>query len=284
MSHKQYQTKQPLYQVLSLDVVLGSIAVGIFAINLLSVKPNPAWFFILAGAVWVVYTLDHLLDGLKHKGKSHIYRHWFHYKHRKAIISAMLAVSLFTIGLAFTFLDRNILVWGIYLSLFVMGYFALHYLSGKRNKSYFQKELIIAAVYIGGIFLAPLAWYGGLPDNDLLMIIAILFLLVWIESITISYYDYDLDRADKLDSFTIAYGKKGSRTFVIILLSSIIILLVFWLLAGQDGLIRVAVWIELVMGTLLLMLLLYPNYFGRYGVFRWIGEGVFLLPAFIIII
>lgn len=278
------QTNQPIFQVLSLDVVLGALCVGIFAIKLLNVAPEPAWFLVLPGAVWSVYTLDHLLDGWKRKGKSQIYRHQYHYKNRKAFIFSLLAVSCVTIGLTFTFLDKNIRIWGIYLSLIVFGYFALHYFSGKKTRSYYQKELLIAAVYISGIFLAPLVWYSGQPDTELVVIIAILFLLAWTESNIISFYDFELDSADKLDSFATTYGKSGTRTFLIILLSCIIILLFFWLLAGQETLIRSAIIILQTMSILLLLLILFPDYFSHKCLFRWIGEGVFVLPALILVV
>ena len=78
MNQINTKSPQPLYQILSLDVVLGAVSVGVFATQLLQVKANPYWWIILAVAVWVIYTFDHLVDGFKKKGESTIYRHRFH--------------------------------------------------------------------------------------------------------------------------------------------------------------------------------------------------------------
>ena len=56
-----------LFQAFSLDVVIGALAVGLFAIKLLLVRPNPWWWLVLALSVWVVYTADHLIDGFQQK-------------------------------------------------------------------------------------------------------------------------------------------------------------------------------------------------------------------------
>jgi hypothetical protein len=281
MDNQNTAERQSLFQVLSLDVVLGSLAVGTFALKLLAVNPNPVWFIVLAGAVWVVYTSDHLLDGFRLRKKVGIYRHWFHYKYRKRIIIAVTAVSIITVTLVFTFLDERILIWGLYLSLFVLTYLGLHYLAGRNNNTYFQKELIIALVYISGVFLAPLVWYGGIPDNNTLIIIACLFLLVWVDSIMISYFDHENDLHDKLESFTTTYGKKGTRTFLITILSTLMLSLSTWILSSIDGPVRSAAIIELVMAGVLLQMIIFDNHFQKHSIYRWFGELVFLLPALI---
>ena len=156
------ESSQALMQVLSLDVVLGSLSVGLFAVTLLNVDPNPWWWIVLAGSVWVVYTLDHLLDGLKTRQQGTIYRHRFHYTNRKTIIAAMTAVALPVIAVSLVFLDNKIIIGGIIISGVVSAYFAgSFFLRGKLWL--LQKELFIAAAYISGILLAPLVWYGGFP-------------------------------------------------------------------------------------------------------------------------
>jgi 4-hydroxybenzoate polyprenyltransferase len=281
MKDQKVDDRQSLFQVLSLDVVLGALAVGAFAVKLLDVKPNPVWFFVLAGSVWVVYTVDHLLDGIRLKGENRIFRHWFHYKYRKKIILAVIAVSSVTILLAITFLDEQILLRGVYLSLFVLIYFGLHYLAGKKNTAYFQKEMIIALVYITGIFLAPLVWFGSFPDKPILIIIAALFLLAWSDSILISYFDYDNDLADGMKSFTTTYGKKATRTFLVVMLSGLVLSLSFWIVSSPGTPVRSAGTILLVMGLVLLQMIIYDKYYQKGSLYRWFGELAFLLPALI---
>ena len=96
--------KQSIFQILSLDVILGSIAVGIFATAVLKVQPNPWWWIILPVSVWVVYTLDHLIDGFKKRDESTIYRHRFHYKYRNILGMLVVLFGLTAVILSIIFL------------------------------------------------------------------------------------------------------------------------------------------------------------------------------------
>ena len=276
--------KQPLFQILSMDVVLGSIAVGIFAIAVLNVQPNPWWWIILPVSVWVVYTLDHLLDGFKKKGESTIYRHRFHYRNRVTLGLLVIILGLGTVILSIIFLEREIVFWGLVLSVFVSIYFGMVYLLDKSRFNHFLKELIIAFVYIAGIFLAPLFWNGGLPSYPTLIVILILLLLAWIESVIISYFDFENDLADGFKSFTVAFGKKGSRKMIITILLFVAVFLVFFIFQSSDQRLKAAMIIELLMSSILLFLILFPENLKKYNRFRWIGEGVFWIPGIIILI
>jgi hypothetical protein len=153
----------------------------------------------------------------------------------------------------------------------------------KKQGVYFQKELIIAAVYIAGIFLAPLYWYGQQPANETLIVIAALFLLAWAEGLIMSYYEYKADLAAGFVSFTTVYGLKGTRIFLITLLVSLLVLLILGIVVLNDRLIITALVIETVMATILLGLIGIPWIFRKKEYFRLAGESVFLLPACILL-
>lgn len=271
--------KQPLFQILSLDVILGSIAVGIFATAVLKVQPNPWWWIILPVSVWVVYTLDHLLDGFKKKGESTIYRHRFHYKYRNILGILVVLFGLSAVILSVVFLEREIVFRGLVLSVFVSIYFGMVYLLDKFRFNHFLKELIIAFVYIAGIFLAPLFWNGGLPSYPTLIVILILFLLAWIESVIISYFDFENDLADGFKSFTVAFSKNASRKMIITILLLVAVFLMLFIFQSSDQRLKAAMIIELIMSSILLLLILFPEKFKNNNRFRWIGESAFYLPA-----
>jgi hypothetical protein len=50
--------------ILSIDVVIGSLFCGAFVVKLLDVQPGFAWWIVLPFSVWIVYGLDHLIDGI----------------------------------------------------------------------------------------------------------------------------------------------------------------------------------------------------------------------------
>jgi hypothetical protein len=265
--------------VLSLDVVLGSIAVGLFAVTLLEVEPVPEWWFILPMAVWVVYTLDHLVDGFRLKNKSTIYRHQFHYKYRHVLGSIVLVNGLIALYLSFRFLETRIIIWGSLLSAFIILYLLAVYLFDKYQLNQFLKEFFIAFVYITGIFLAPLIWNPDLPDTPELIAILFLFVIAWFESIIISYYDFELDIQNDFKSFTVAFGKINTRKILITGLLLLMVMLIISILLTPNPAVRLAYGLELFMAVIILLLILYPEKFRPFNRYRWVGESVFYLPA-----
>lgn len=282
MTNPNIKSQQSLYQVLSLDVVLGSLAVGLFAVSLLDVNPNPWWWVILPCSVWVVYTLDHLLDGFRMQGNSSIYRHNFHYKNRKALLFIVAIITSITLTASLIVLDFRVILGGIGLGFIISIYFLILFF--KKNKTYLlQKELFIAIVYLSGILLAPMVWLGHLPSWTQISIFIILAILAWVESIIISWYDYENDKADKLTSFSQLAGKPKTAKFIISVLSFLIVVLIAMFFITNNQPIKVAIVIEIIMSLILISLILFPKLFGQNHLFRWIGEGTFLLPACIVL-
>lgn len=274
--------KQFLFQVLSLDIVLGSLSVGLFAITVLGVDANPVWWVVLPFAVWSVYTFDHLADGIMNKGQSHIYRHRFHYENRKILFPFVLGSGLVAVVLSFLFLDKQIMIFGFGLSVFVILYFLLVSLQNKLKIRYIQKEFFIALVYVSGILLAPLVWHQASLSFPQYFVFGILLALAWAESVIISYYDYNLDKADGFKSFSISYGLKRTRVILVILHCSVAVSLITGLFLFDDQVIAGAQIIELLMNLILFALIYFPVFFSKAHYFRWIGESVFILSALII--
>jgi len=283
LMQKKQTNKQSFYQLLSLDVVLGATSVGFYAVIILGVNPQPIWWVILATAVWSVYTFDHLVDGFKKKGESTIYRHKFHYKHRKVLIPLVLVSGATSLVLSILILDRQIVFYGLGLSVFVLFYFMLVFFQEKLQIRYIQKEIFITFVYITGILLAPVTWYSNSLPIEYYLIFFILAALAWTESVLISFYDYNQDEKDHLKSFTIVYGRKKTKRILITLMTIVILLLLILLLVFNENLIRSAMIIELVMAILLLTLVSFYDFFSKSNCYRWIGEAIFLLPVTIIL-
>jgi len=271
-------------QILSLDVVAGTLAVGYMAIRLLNVTPVPQWWVILPLAVWVVYSLDHIIDSAKNKGEAVIYRHRFHYLYRKQIIFVLILTGLITASLSLMYLDRQIIILGLGLSIFIAIYFALIYFLKLKKTVFLQKELIIAFVYTSGIFIAPLYWYEALPSFSVIIIIFIIFLIAWFEGILISWFDNDNDIMDGHTSFTVIVGKRNTRRFLIVGHMFVEILIVVVLIMIPVSIIFYALLITLIMNFILAMIIMFPESFARNNYYRLIGETVFLLPFSIILV
>jgi len=279
---KQLSSFHQTIQTLSIDVVVGAIAVGYFASRILEVDPNPVWWFILPSAVWSFYTLDHLIDGFKSKGKTGIYRHRFHFKYQKLLLTLSVFFGLVSLLLSLKFLDHQIIKFGLLLGGLVLTYFLALFFWGNKKLLLLQKELVIAFVYIFGIWLAPLVWSGQIPETNTILIISIFILLAWAEGIMASYFDYENDLKEGHSSFTVLFGKQLSRRFLIVLHILVFIIIKISIFFISTNLQFAALMILALMNLTLLLIMLYPDWFQKNERYRIVGESVFLLPTLIV--
>jgi len=271
-------------QILSIDVVIGTVAVGFMATKLLNISPNPYWWLILPLSVWVVYSLDHIIDSYKNNNNAVIIRHRFHYTYRKTIIISIGILSVLSITLSIAFLDHQIIYYGLLLSIFIAIYLILVFLLKKKKIILLQKELIIAFVYTAGIFLAPLVWFGEIPPYPILLVIFNIFILAWLEGIIISWFEYDDDIKDGHTSFTVVVGKKNTRRFIIIMQVLLAIVTKISMLTVTSKIEFVSLIITIIMDIVLLIIVLNPDRLYKNNYYRFIGESVFLIPILIFLI
>ncbi len=270
-----------ILQALSLDVVAGSVAVGAFATRLLAVNPQTVWWIVLPLAVWSFYTLDHLIDGFKSKGETGIYRHRFHYKNRKTLVVLMLISGTAATLLGVLFLDKYIVAAGFGTGLLAAAYFSVLYFGGRARRLLLPKEFVIALVYVTGIWLAPLVWYGQLPDTGVLLVMLILFLLAWAEGIMASWFDCEKDTKAGHGSFTVRFGLKSTKHFLFGLYVFVFFMLGYLAFALTGKLQFVALLILALMNLVLLFTISFPSWFAKNDRYRIAGEAVFLLPALV---
>jgi len=264
-----------LFQSFSLDVVIGALAGGVFALNILSVKPNLWWWPVLAMSVWVVYTSDHLIDGFNQKRAALIFRHRLHYRFRYFFMAALFIVSTLTFILVIVFLDIRILLWG-----FVIGLGALIYLGliilGRKKGFYFQKEFFISLFYVAGIWLAPLVWYGKVLSFSLVLTMVIFVLLVWAEGLLTAFQERESDKGDHMQSFCTFYGPQTTRKLIQILLLLCMFLSLGLLLSSTS--LRKEYIILVAMAASLMAIYRFPSFFHKNDRYRTLGELTFWLP------
>jgi len=249
-----------ILQFLSIDVVLGTLAVGYMITRILDVQPLTMWWLILPMVVWVVYSLDHIIDSTRRKEKACIPRHRFHHNNLKKIIFAIIVVGTTAIWLSIIYLDFKIVLYGIFLSVLIGLYFLIIFFLKNRKLAIVQKELFIALAYVSGITLAPLYWYGALPSFSVIIVILCLFLLAWAEGIMISYFDFEKDIEDGHTSLTIIMGRKITRRLLLLVHISIETFLVVVVLSVDQSIVLiVAIFILLFMNALLGIVILFSH-------------------------
>ncbi|PLX02809.1 MAG: hypothetical protein C0595_09070 [Marinilabiliales bacterium] len=271
-----------IFRVLSFDVIIGVVAMALFANHLLQLHLNIYWLVILILATWSFYTFDHLVDGFKTKDKALIFRHLFHYKFR-ITLSILAIISAFTaIILAYFYLEKLVITAGLLLGLIGLIYFLILSFTTKKNL-FFQKEIIIAFVYVVGIWMAPIITKNELPGNFVFLSMLVVFFLAFAEGIMASYFDYEKDIIEGHSSFTVMFGRKSTNIFLITLHILVFVLLFYLITLKISELQLAAVIIMLLMNTILLFINIIPQLFVKNDTYRIIGEMVFWIPALLVL-
>ena len=265
-------------QLLSFDVVVGALAMGVFATKLLQVSPSNWWWLVLALSVWAIYTSDHLLDGFSRKGMAVIRRHRIHYLFRVPLLIALALSVAAAVALTFLFLNKTILIGGLLIGLFALLYLTLIRL-GQQYRYYFHKEFFISLFYVTGIWLGPVSLHlPPLSPFHWLMLIS-MTLLVWYEGILVSTFEVEKDIKDGHNSFAVRFGRNKSNLFLNLLFIVISILLLILFIMVNRSINYFAVFIEVVMVSSLYPLFRFPDFFKKHEYYKTIGELIFWLPG-----
>jgi len=267
-----------LFNLLSFDVVIGAIAGGVIATKILNVNPGWSWWIVLAASVWLVYTTDHLIDGLKTGTVSGTERHLFHYLNRKSLLIALLIVALATAVIAFGFLDTRIIIFGIIAGGLTLSYLAIIYFSKGRPPLRIHKELLIAILYTAGIWGGPVILRAAnLTANE--WIVIILFLgLALLDLLILSYYEIEQDTADNHPSWAVHFGKKKTYDHIVIIAVLIAFGIVSLITTATANLILAAAKILIPMLFMLLIIFYQPEIFKQKNAYRYLCEVVFWIP------
>lgn len=270
-------------RILSLDVALGSLAGGLMVRRLFFPEMPWVFYLLLPLSVWVIYTLDHLLDARQLGGNSQTPRHYFHHVNFAPIVFVWGFVSAACGLLALLFLDQRGLTFGMVMIGFVLLHLFLVKLVGDRTSPFFIKEMGVAGIYCLGIWGLPLvfAFYAG-TSLDGWLVAAFFFqylLLSFVNLIEFSLYEMEIDKEHGHSSFVRGVGKKASRR---------LIRLAFVLFAAASIPVffqsQIEVWLAeaviVSMGFILLLIHERPRLFEKKERYRSWGDAVFLFPFF----
>lgn len=250
--------------LLSIDVAAGAVCSSLLFAKILEVHILSYGLASLGLSVWIIYTADHLLDARKIKTPAATERHRFHQRHFDLLL-ILLGAAVIVNGLIILFVRKPVLISGIIVGSFVAIYLVLHrYLK-------FMKEFFIALVYTVGVLL-PSVSVTTLVWNEWPWILIIqFFLTALINLILFSWFDFAKDLRDQTVSFVTVVGERAGRIFLSILFCIVFVLTVAFARERSDGIVAI-------MNAVLLMIFMFPKYFGVDDRFRRVGDFVFFIP------
>ena len=261
-------------QNLSLDITLGSVISSLFLARVMGVEVTCSMMIGLSIAIWLIYTFDHLRDAYKASSDVINPRHAFHQKYFKPIVIS--AIVVFSLGLYnLQFLPRSTIELGLVL----VGLSVLYFVYLVLAKRVASKELFAATVYVLGIATAPVSLIHSFQMVSLLVLL-IFWILAYCNLLIIPLYEIDQDYQDKQESVATRLGAKNVRALLIGLLIICTLLIQIY---GYSSDHLMSYPILLLMVFTLFLLLLKPQYFRKFQLYRIFCDGIFFLPGILLL-
>ncbi|MDX2245509.1 MAG: hypothetical protein SF052_01935 [Bacteroidia bacterium] len=268
------------FQILSLDVVVGALASGGMAAQILQVAMPSAWWWALPISVWVIYTADHLLDAHRLKEQAHTERHLFHYRYFRVLSAIWMGAFVICIALIPFLVPLPILEMGLIMGGFVAFHLGLVQWVGGKTSWLLQKELGVALIYAAGVWGGPLVMTGDPLTQVEIILFLQFFLIALINLMIFSLFDLETDTRDRQTSFVRAIGAKKTIGFIFFFSAGVALCGL-----GLASEFSPEEWaVEAIYGAMvaiLLLLVVQRKWFGQKERYRVWGDGVFFLPFLI---
>lgn len=254
--------------IMSLDVALGAMTGAAFFGSIFKTTLFPQGLLALGLTVWIIYSVDHLLDAYKLKNLAASERHQFHQRHFRLIVILVVLATLTDITLIF-YVRPNVLNAGLLLAGVVVFYLLFH------RWMYPLKEIAGAILYSGGVWLPVLVLHQGPVEDPGAYLMIPFFITALINLILFSWFGYAQDVRDGHLSLVIFIGKPTSRVVLIILFVTQFFALISLMMFTTY---RVETGVMLAMNVVLLFMLLLPDFFDKNDLYRVAGDVIFLFP------
>ncbi len=254
--------------IISLDVALGAVTGAAFFATVFRTSLLPQGLAALGISVWIIYSVDHLLDAYRLKNIASSERHQFHQKHLKQIATAVILFSLVDAVLIF-YVRPSVLNSGLLLAGVVIFYLLFH------RWMYPLKEIAGAVLYSGGVFLPAVSLHSWPVEHPGVYLMVPFFLTALINLIVFSWFGLEQDLRDGQLSLVTFIGKRASSVVLTVLFTIQFAILGF-LMITTVYIIESAV--ILAMNVVLAFMLFYPETFKKNDLYRIIGDVIFLFP------
>lgn len=243
-----------------------------------------AWYVLLPLAVWVAYTVDHLLDARRIGAEASTPRHRFHHQWFSVLAVLVALGAVGGLAVAILLLELRAVLFGLGLGGVVGLHFLLVRLVGSKASPLLIKELGVAMVYTAGTWGLPLMVAGRWDPSLIAVPVGQFLLLALVNLLELSLYEAETDARDRQTSLVQAIGREGGLRLVRLLLAMAAGLGVLPLLVSDaTGLLRLEL-VYAIMAGLLAAIILRPGWFGRNERYRAWADAAFLLPYIYVLI
>ncbi len=177
----------------------------------------------------------------------------------------------------------TIIYFGVILASFVVVYLWLvHKLGINGGRRWFHKELIIACLYTAGVWGVALTYTSYVELTDLYFVLAFLFIALQ-NLLLFSYFEWEEDKLQGQRSMVVNLGDRKVKMLLRVVFGLFGLLLLPAWQANLSLLEKRVLFTEILMSSVLLMLFVFPRQFSRHRRYRWLGDGIFLLPLWMLV-
>ena len=272
-----YQSILNFINTYSILVAIGSLSSYLFFSNLFDIKPNYVLALGLSLSLWIIYTLDHLLDGLSIGKDASSIRHREHFLKHKQMIRWMLFGLIILIGLSF-WVPQVYYGYVLFLFILTLLHFCINYfLSRKYTFLRYLKEIFVALVVTIGFVITPLV--GNEESLNLTQLIYIFIISYFINLsnlLIFSFFDRDRDHRDNILTIAHLYSHRKLKRLIYLGIGMSTTILVISYINGHLTLISFFVFAS--MQLTLLFITSFPSYFKFSDRYRFFGDLIYLYP------
>ena len=268
---------------LSFPVVVGAFLSNKLAARLSDVDPvHWATAPVLALVVWLIYTLDRLLDN--RRAAPPTARHRFHAAHADLLWGAAGGVGVVALVLVF-FLPAPVIWFGAGLGGVCLAYGLAVYYLPRQHPALVWKEPLVAVLFTAGIWGS--VWVQRAAIGWPFQVQALLFLGVACQNVLLfSVFEQRGTPASGVSLATVIGPERCDtllRWFTFCLVAGA--LLVCFTADDSGGGARFSQRASLILGIMSLVLYAmqrYPAYFQKNSRYRFFGDAIFWLPALVL--
>lgn len=280
---------------LSIEVALGALACGYMVAYVLEVKMPWTWWIALPLSVWVIYTIDHLIDAFRLQENASTERHQFHHKNFDILVLITI-LGIVTCGVIGPFFMPIYMVrFGIGMMILTVIHLVILQFVGEKNAIYLGKEWAVGIIYTLGVLGGPLSmrslsYLVSLPEGFQSHVVIMLalafqfFCIVMMNLLIFSYYEIERDKKDKENSWVLAIGVQNTAKVVTTLLFLSLATSIFIFTQHANARVLQAEVTLLLMAFATYAILYFKQYFVLDARYRLWGDMIFLLPFWLLVL
>jgi hypothetical protein len=266
------------FHLLNLDVVFGAMICNIMFWKLPSGDGivSKTSIIILGLSVWIIYVLDRLLDNQKN-ALIFTERHFFHQTNQK-ILWLFVIICIFVGAVLLFFIPFNIIKFGIVICLITGLYLLIVNKVSSEDSFQHYKELLTAFVYTAAV------WGTAILEkfNVVSLFLGLIFLFITFQNLLLFSY-FELENFPETNNLAKFFGKKSSKYIIFGIFLFIIVLGGFSFVILENSYQYRILIIEIFMSFSLILITYFQKFTLQHDRFRWLGDGIFLLPLLIIL-